>query len=149
MTIRLHLRKDVFNRSVGANDEGRPDDPHYFLPIHVLFLQDVKRDGHFLVGVGQQRERKVELLLELFLRFWRVRGNPKQHGAGFLNLFIYVAEPASLDSSAGGVGARIKVQHNRLATQRFQRDLFFVLVLQSKVGSLIMDIHGNLCRKRI
>ena len=109
MAFRLHLREDVLDRAIGSNDEGRPDDPHYLFPIHILFLQNVERDGDFLVGVSEKRERKVELLLKLFLRFWRVRGDPKQHHARFLNLFIYVAEPASLNSSARSVGARIKI----------------------------------------
>ena len=43
-----------------------------------------------------------------------------------------------------GVSARgIEIEHNGLAAQVLERDFFSVLVLQSKVGSLIIDIHAN------
>jgi len=64
-----------------------------------------------------------------------------------LNLFICVAEPASLDGSTRGVGPRIKEQNDRFATQIFQRYVGAVLVRQSEVGSLIIDLHAYFSAK--
>jgi hypothetical protein len=59
-----------------------------------------------------------------------------------LNLFICIAEPASFYGSTGGVGPWVKIKDDGLAAQVLQRDFFAVLVLQSEVGSLIIDVHG-------
>ena len=117
--------------------------PHHFLAVHIFFFHDAESLGDFLVGVGEQGEGQVELLLEFLLRFRSVGRYAKQHGARLLHLFVCVAEPASFDGSTRSVGAGIKVENDGLAAQVFQRDFFSVLVLQSEVGSLIIDLHGS------
>src|SRR5581483_4813264 len=74
---------------------------------------------------------------------WGIGGYAKQHGARLLNLSICVAEPASLNGSTGGVRAGIEEQNYRLAAQVFERDFGAVLILQSEVGSLIIDFHAK------
>src|SRR4029077_14108124 len=61
--------------------------------------------------------------------------------ARLLHLLVGVAEPASFDGSTRSVGAGVKEENNRFPAQILERDIFPVLVLQSKVGSLIIDIH--------
>ncbi len=129
MAFGLDLLEDVLNLSVGADHECGPGDAHHFSPIHVLLAQDAEGDGDLLVGIGQQREGKIVLLRKFFLRTGRVGRDAKQRGAGFLNLFICVAEPASFDGSTGRVGPRVKEQDDRFAAQVLQRKVFSVLIL--------------------
>jgi hypothetical protein len=72
VTFRLHLREDVLNLAIRTDDERGPDDAHDFFAVHVLFLQHAEGVGDFLVGIGQQREGKLELLLKLLLGFGRI-----------------------------------------------------------------------------
>ena len=72
-----------------------------------------------------------------------MRGDAKQHGAGLLNLFIGVAEPASFYGSTRGAGAGKKEQNHGLSPHIFQGDLLAILVRQSKVGGFIINFHAN------
>ena len=146
MALRLYLFEDVLNLAVGSNDKGRPRYAPDFLAVHVLLLHDCEGLGYLLVGVGQQGEGKAFLLGELFLRFWSIRGDAEQHGARFLNLSVGVAEPARFYRSTRGVRLRIEEEYDDLAAQVLQRNVFSVLVLQSKVGRFIMNIHGIFSR---
>jgi hypothetical protein len=141
VAIRLYLGKNVLDRAIWADDERGPHDAHHFFPVHVFLLQHAESVGHFPVGVGQQGEGQVELLLEFLLRFGRVGRNPDDDRAGLLNLFVRVAEPARFYGSARSVSAGIEEEDHGFAAQILRRDFFSVLVLQSKVRSLIMDIH--------
>lgn len=142
MPIGLHVLENVLDLSLWADNEGSPRHAPDFLAVHVLIFHDPKGLCNFLVGIGQQRERQVFLILELLLRLRSIWGDAKQHGTGFLNLFIYIAEPASLNGSTGGVGSWVKIENDGLAAQVLERDFFSVLVLQTEVGSLIIDVHG-------
>src|ERR1700737_2135324 len=64
MPLRLHFRKYMLDPAVRPDDERSAGDPHHFLAIHVFLLYHSKSFGNFLVDIGQQAERKVELLLE-------------------------------------------------------------------------------------
>jgi len=141
--IRLHILENVLNLPIRVDHKRRPGDSHDFLAVHVLFFEHPERPGDLLVGICQQRKGKLFLLLKFLLRFWRIWGDAKQHGAGFLNLSICVAEPASFCSSPRCVGARVKKNDDRLALQVLQREWPVVLILQSELRSFIMDMHGS------
>ena len=147
MAVRLHVFEDVLDFAIGPDHEGSPGNAHYLFAIHVLFFHHAKGIGDLLFGVGEQREGQILLFLEFLLRFWRIRGYAKQHDARLLNLSICVAEPASFYRSTRGVRPWIEKQNDRLAAQVFQRDLDAVLVLQSEVGSLIIDLHAKFSAK--
>src|SRR5208283_3638339 len=111
MAVRLHFFEDVLNLAVGSDDESGAGHAPDLFAVHVLLLHDSEGLGYLLVGVGQQGEGKAFLLGELFLRFWSIRGDAEQHGAGFLNLSVGVAEPASFYGSTWGVRLRIEEEH--------------------------------------
>jgi hypothetical protein len=144
VTLCFHFGEDVLDLAIRANDECGPGDAHYLLPIQVLFLQNAEGIGDYLVGVGEQAERKVVLVLKFLLRLRRVGRDPENYRTGLLNLLIGVAEPASFYGSTGSIGAREEIQDHSLAAEFLKRNIFSVLVLQSEVGSFIMDVHGNL-----
>ena len=88
MAVGIDLFENVLNFALGANDERGPRDAPDLLAVHVFLFHHAEGFGDFLVGVGQQSEREVVLLGKTLLRLGRVGGDAKQHGAGFLNLFI-------------------------------------------------------------
>ena len=147
MALGLHIFEDVSNLSVGADDEGGPRNAHHLFAIHVFFLQNAEGLGDFLVGVGQQREWEVIVVGKSLLCFGRIRGDAKQHRAGLLNLTVCVAEPASFQRSARGVGAGIEEENHGLAAQVLEGDFFLVLILQREVRRFIMNIHGRFLKK--
>jgi hypothetical protein len=143
MSVGLHIFENVLDFSVGADHECRAGDAHDFPAIHVLLFHDAVGGRDFFVGVGQQLERKAEFVGETLLRFGSVGRDAKQRHPGFLNLTVYVAEPARFYGSAGSVGAGKEVEDDGFAAQIFQRDFLAILVLQSEVRRFIMNIHGN------
>ena len=147
MAFGLHLGKDVLNLAVVADDESGPGNAHDFLSVHILLLPDSKGLGGFLVGIGEQGEGKAVLVLEFLLCLRRVGRNSEDDRAGFLNLLVGIAEPASFYGSAGSVGTRKEIEDDGLAPQIFKGEFFAVLILQSEVRGFIMNIHGSLFSK--
>ena len=92
MAFRFYLGEDVLDFAVGADYESGPGNTHHFLAIHIFFLDDAVRFGDFLVCIRQKGKWQLELLLKLFLGFGCVGRDPKDHGAGFLNLLVGVTE---------------------------------------------------------
>jgi len=143
MGIGLYLLEDVLDFAIRADYERGPGYSHHLLAVHVLFFHHAEGVRDLLFSVGEQGEGQILLLLKFLLRFWGIGGYAKQHGARLLNLFICVAEPASLDGSTGGIRPGIEKQNYRLAPQVFEREFGAVLVLQSEVGSLIINFHAK------
>ena len=140
MAFGLYFGKDVLDFAVGSDHEGGAGDTHNFPAVHIFFLDDAVGLGDFFVGIGEQRKWQFELLLKFLLCFGGVGGDAEQHGAGFLNLFVGVAEGAGLDGASGGIGAGVKVEHDYFSAQGFQRNIVAVLVVQSELGGLIIDV---------
>jgi hypothetical protein len=142
VALGLHLCKNMLDLAIRPNNESGAGNAHHFLAIHILFLQDSIGFGDLLVGIGEQVKGQLVFVLKLFLCFGRVRRNPNDEGTGLLNLLVRVAEPARFDGSAGSVGPRKEIQNDGLSAHLIQRDMLFVLVLQSKFGSFIIDVHA-------
>jgi hypothetical protein len=140
----LDFWEDVLDFAVRANDKCGPGNAHHFPAVHILFLYNAELLGDLLIGIGEEGKWQLELVLKFLLGFGRVGGDAKQHDAGFLNLFISIAESTGLDGASGSIGAGIEIEDDGLAAQGFQGDFVAVLILQSEVGSLIIDIHGSL-----
>ena len=149
MAFGLYFGEDVLDFAVGSDDECGAGDTHHFLAVHIFLLHDAVSFGNLFVGIGQQGKWQFELILKFFLRFGSVGGNAEEHSAGFLNLLVGVAEGAGLDCASGRVRAGIEIEHDYFAAQVFERDFLCVLVVQSKLGSLIIDvdIHEHLISK--
>jgi len=128
VSVRFHFVKHVGNLSVRADDKGSALYPHHLLAIHVLLFHDAESVGHLLVGVRKQGVGQVVLLLELFLPLRRIGGDAQNHGPGFLQLTVCVAEPARFDGSTGGVRLGKEEQHHGPAPKILQRHHLAVLV---------------------
>jgi hypothetical protein len=88
MAIRFHLRENVLNLAFRTDHERRARHSHHFLAVHVFFFHNAKGMGDFLIGIGQQRERKIVLFREFLLCRDCVGRDAEQRGPGFLNLTV-------------------------------------------------------------
>ena len=119
MAFGLDLGENVLDFSIGTDDERRARDAHDFLAVHVFFLNYAKLFGDFFVGIGKQGKGKMEFVLKFFLRFGGVGRDAKQHGAGFLNLFISITEGTGLHGASGSVGAGVEIENHDFAAKAF------------------------------
>ena len=92
---------------------------------------------HGDLGVGQQRERQVELGNELIVRIDTVSTDSENDCVGLCYGLNSVAEPARLLGSAGGIVLWIKPQHYVFPGVVGQRMLLAVAAVQSKCRSLL------------
>lgn len=132
MPSRLYFLVDVFDLAVGSDDERRPRDALNDLPVHVLVLDDTVRFAHFLVGVTQEREGQVVVLLELLLRFDGILADTDDGGLLPFECGDFIPEIASFDRSARRVGFGIEEQHDRSAAKIAQRHGLVRVRLQRK-----------------
>src|ERR1700722_227543 len=117
MALGLYFLEDVLDLAIWTDHERGSRHTPDLLAIHVLLLHYAERIGDVLVSIGEEREGEAELVSKLFLIFRRVRGYAEQHGAGFLNLLIRVAELAGLDGASWSIGAGIEEEHHRFAAK--------------------------------
>ena len=85
------------------------------LPHVVLLDPDAVLLGGLVVGVGEERERQVVLLLELDMGLLVVGADAEDDRARALELPPGVANPAGLGRAAGRVVPGIEVENDRLA----------------------------------
>lgn len=137
MALGFDSAKLLFDIPV-LNDERAALDAHDFLSIHVLFLHYPECRGELLVGVGEECERQLELLLEFLERRGFIGRDADDGGAALLELLVCVAKLGRLDVSARRVCLRKEIQDQRLARKILQRASFSVLVLQIEIGRFIM-----------
>lgn len=140
MAFGLYFGEDVLDFAVGSDNERGAGNTHHFPAVHIFFLHDAVGFGDFLVGICEQGKWEFELFLEFLLRFGGVGRNPEEDSAGLLNLLVGVAEGTGFDRASGRVCARIEIKDDYFAAQGFERDIVSVLVVQSEVGSLIIDV---------
>jgi hypothetical protein len=143
MAFGFYFGKDVLNRAVGSDDESGAGDAHDFLAIHVFLLDNAVGFGNLLVGVSEEGKWKLEFILKFLLGFGRIGRDAEENGAGFLNLAVGVAEGAGFDGASGGIGTGVEIEDDDFAAEALERNFFAVLVLQSKVRGLIIDVEGT------
>ena len=118
--VRFHVLKDLGDLAIGANNECSARNPQELLPVHALFFHHAVCGADLLVHVGEKGVRQVVFLLELLLLLRRVSRDAQHDGAGLLDLFECVAEPARFYRSTGGVCLREEKEDDILAGKVFQ-----------------------------
>ena len=112
--IRLHLAKNLFDFSAGADQKRAALHPHVLPPIHALFHPRAVSFGDLMIHVGQQRERQIELVLEFGLRRALIGRNADDDRIGLGELLRFVAKLATLARSTRRVSLGKEVQHDVL-----------------------------------
>lgn len=108
---RAHLRMRLLDEPVPANDIR---DPPRVLGLFRVTRAVSETDLSF--DIAQQRERVLELPREGAVVGRRVEADSEDDGALRQVLGIEVAEPATLEASARGVGLRIEPEDDILAS---------------------------------
>src|SRR5580658_5553238 len=119
VTFGFYVVEDLFNFAVGADHEGCPGDALYFLAVHVFLLDHAEQVRDLLVWISQQRERKAELVLKLFLRSRSVLRNSKQHNAGPFDGGVAVAKTTGFFRAARRIRLGIEIEDDSFAAKVF------------------------------
>jgi hypothetical protein len=103
------------------------------------------RDGHLVVGVGQQFEREIKFGRECGIARGIVEAEAENLDVGILECGVLVAEPATFTRSAGGVGLGIEPHQDFAAAQRGERERLAIMGLQFKIRRRVANLqHFNL-----
>jgi hypothetical protein len=135
------LFEDVDEALVGTDEVGGALDALDQLAVHVLGLDEVVAVDELEVGVGEEVVGQVVLIFEFLLVFDGVAGDAEDDDAGLLEFFEGVAEAAGLDGAAGGVGAGVEEEDDRLAFEVGEVDGLAVLVLEGEVFYFVAGFH--------
>ena len=122
MAGRVDLLEDVRDPTIRADEIRGPYHTHVRLAVILLFLPYTVLLGDRVVGVGEERERQVILLLELRLCRDRIRAHAENDRIESLEPREGVAKLARLQRSAGGIIFRVEVEHDDVAAQLTQRE---------------------------
>ena len=106
MALGLHFGKNADDLAVGADYECGALNAHHFLAVHIFFFHYAVGTRDLFARIGKQGVREIVFFLEFLLLVGRVPRNAQDYGAGLLQFFVCVAEPARFNSSAGGIGFR-------------------------------------------
>ena len=113
--FRLNLREDPGDLALGVDDEGRAQHAHVLLAVHRLLAPGAVGSATAWSGSAEQGEVEVVFAGELLQRLDLVGGDADHPRAGRRVLGAAVADAAGLGRAAGGVGAGVEVEDDRLA----------------------------------
>jgi hypothetical protein len=121
VSARAHVLENLPDPPLRIDHVGRPMDTFVSFPKKLFLAPDSKRTQHVLIRVREERVREIILPLELLMRLDGVGAHPQQHDLEVLETSIFLAEPASLDRSTGGVVFGIKEKDHPLAFELRKR----------------------------
>lgn len=108
--VRLHIVGNIDQYALLVNHKVAADDAHIrFAVIRLLAPRAIHlRDA--VIRIHQQGEGQIVLFLELLVALHPVRADAEDDGILGCDLFVILAEPASLDRSTSGVVFWIEVE---------------------------------------
>jgi hypothetical protein len=118
MIARIHLVIDSSELAVFVNQE-----THAACVTCLTVSAGPIRHPHTSVGVAQQRKWEVVLLGKVGILFDIIEADAEYLNIVLIKVADLVAEPATLDRSARGVGLGIKPEYDFASTQFSERDL--------------------------
>jgi hypothetical protein len=141
VALGFYLGEDFEQLLIGPDEEGGALNPHDFLAIHVLFLENIKLFAHYFVYICKEGVGQAVFFFEFFLRLGRVAGNAQNDGAGLLYLLEYITKAAGFDGAARSVGPGVEEKHHRLAGIVLQVYGFVFFSLKGKIGNFVVHLH--------
>jgi len=102
-------------RAGGVDEEGAALDALHLLAVHDLVLDDAEHVAELFLGVRDQLERQLEVLLEAVVRRHVVARDPEQHRAGPDEFLVMIAELHCLRGATGGIVLGVEVEDDDLA----------------------------------
>ena len=113
MVFRLDFlwKKNLFYCAIGAQDERGAKHAHVFSAVHGFLSPRTHELRQLFLRVGNQGEGQIVLFDELLVARGAVGTDTYNFVAGFLELFVIVAQAASLCRAAARVVLGIELQH--------------------------------------
>src|SRR5947209_3230087 len=134
MRLRRHLGDHVPDDALLIEDERRSLHPPICLSIHRLLRPHPVGLGDRVVGVAEQREVHLVLLVEALDLRDRVRRDAEDDGVGGVVVAGVVAHAAGLRGASGRVRLWVKEENHALSAEVTQPDRLSVLVGKFEVG---------------
>jgi hypothetical protein len=125
----------VPDAAVGVDDERRALGAHVGLAVHRLLHPDAVQLADGVVGVGEQREVQIALVVELLDLRDAIRRDADDLHTGLRVVVRAIADRARLRRAAWSVGLGVEVQDDGASAQCRQADGLAVLVGQFEVRS--------------
>jgi hypothetical protein len=100
---RFDFGKHLLDDAVLADQVGRAQDAHVFLPHHLLLTPHAIGFTDLVVSIRQQGVRQVILLLELQVRGGRISADTQDDNTGLLVGGVIIAQAAGLGGASGTV----------------------------------------------
>ena len=113
--IGLHIVGGVDQQTAFVDDKVAAHNAHIRLAVVGLLLPGAVHLGNAVISIHQQGEGQVVLLSELLVAFHSVRADTEDDGVLGCDLFVILAEPASLDRSASSIIFWIEIEDDFLA----------------------------------
>src|SRR5699024_412162 len=143
MAVDLDPAPDAAHRTLAIDEESAALDADALLAVHVLFLEHAVGLAYGFVGVGNQVEREIVFGLEFFVLGERVPRDADNRGTGGAKIVILIAKGLAFLGAAGGIVARVKIQHQHLAGEIGQRQGLFAGGWGSEIGSLAIGFYSH------
>ena len=96
--------------------------------------------AHAAIDVAQQRKVEVELLAKCSVVRRRIATHTQDGSIDGVVIALEVAEPATLDGSARGIGNRVKPKHQGLSP---------VVAKSHRVSVIVLDTKVRRCRSNL
>jgi hypothetical protein len=102
-------------------------------------------DSHAAIGIAQQWKGKIVLLGERSILFNVVKADAKDLDIILIEVADLIAEPATLDRSARGIGLRIEPENNLASAQFRERNTLALMSRERKVRCRFANLwhHSN------
>ena len=142
--VLLHLdllrTVDLGHDALLVDDECCADGTHVGAARHFLFLPYAKSLNELVVGVGNEGEGQLELLLELLVGPLVLHAHTHDGKASLKQLLVVVAQAAGLACAAGRGILRIEIQHQFAASEVAQSQFVTILVAPQHFGGLVTNL---------
>ena len=80
MPLDFNRGKGFFDLPVGANHEGRTDNPHEFPAHKLLFLVYPVGFGYGFIGINQEIKPQTVFFYKFLMRFFIIKTHPQNNG---------------------------------------------------------------------
>lgn len=148
MALGADDRPDHFDSAGLSDEEGAADDAHEFAAHKELFLPGAESRDGFVIGVAEQGEIKVVLLLERSQGFDGVGAHAEDGNFAAVELLFCVTKLGRLNGSTGSIGFGIKKEQDTLAFEVLEGDGSAVVSEEAECGGFGTWLeHGDVLQR--
>jgi hypothetical protein len=124
----------VFDFAGFSDEERTADDAHVGAAHELFFLPRAEFSDQFVVGVGEQGEIELLLLLERGLGFDGIGAEAEDGDVELVEVFFCVTKLGRFDGSTGSVGFGVEKEEDPLAFEVGEGEICAVVGFETEVG---------------